>query len=168
MMLAISASAWAAEAPKTADQLAEKAAHVVTATVISVDSKNRRSEVETAVGVHRDRVFTLSVSVDSVEKGDGLATGATIEVRAWQALTRIPPLPGPQGQDVIPKVGDRVTLYLHDAVADAEPFEALTPNGIQIEEDADASVQSRVSLSNWMSSATRRLPKRSWRGKTRR
>ena len=54
-----------------------------------------------------------------------------ITIVAWQPALRIPPLPGLQGHESIPKKGDRVTVYLEGKKEKA--YVPILPNGIVIE-----------------------------------
>jgi len=54
-----------------------------------------------------------------------------LDVEAWRPVTRIPPLPGLQGHESIPKKGDFVKIYLKWN-KNKSLWEPLLPNGIQI------------------------------------
>lgn len=99
-------------------------------TVVEVTSKTQKSTVEKAAGIHRDRVFSITIQVVTVLKGTGIKAGAQIQVEAWQPSKRIPPLPGLQGHESIPKKGDTATFYLKGEKG--KPFKPLLPNGISI------------------------------------
>lgn len=123
---------WAAKAPMNPDDRAKEATNIVSGDVSKVTSKVQKSEVEKAMGFHRDRVFTITVKVREVSKGAGIAVGQEIEVVAWKPEKRIPPLPGLQGHDAIPKKGDSATFYLKGG--GGRTFEPLLPNGIEIKQ----------------------------------
>ncbi|MCH1507818.1 MAG: hypothetical protein L7T84_01310, partial [Akkermansiaceae bacterium] len=105
-------SALAAVAPLSHAELKKQAIHIVTGSVVGVTSKTQKSEIEKAKGIHRDRIYTIRIKVDTVSKGAGVKVGSEIEVLAWRPSTRIPPLPGPQGHGSIPQKGDKATFYL--------------------------------------------------------
>jgi len=127
---------WAAIAPLSPEGLEKKASHVISGRVVEVTSKDRKSEVERALGIHVDRVFTIRLKVNSILKGTGMKAGDEIEVEAWQPVSRIPPLPGPQGHGSIPKKGDAVTVYV--AGKKGRAYKAILPNGITILTSATA------------------------------
>ena len=105
---------------------------IIVGRVLAVDSKVQKSAAETAIGVHRDVVYTISVEVSSVSKGEGLKGGDRITVMTWKPHTRIPPLPGLQGHDFIPKTGELATFYL---IEDGTRYEPLMPNGIESQDE---------------------------------
>ena len=123
-------AALAAVAPLSPAELKKRASHIVTGMVVGIDSKTQKSAIETAVGVHRDKVYTIEIKVEKVSKGAGIEVGDQIKVFAWRPSTRIPPLPGPQGHSSIPKKGDRATFHLRTDAEDQ--FTPLVPNGIQL------------------------------------
>lgn len=122
--------ATAAVAPLSPEELKKRAAIIVTGKVLSVKAKKERSRVERAVGVHRDRVFRITVKVEEVAKGAGVEPGKELVVMAWRPAVRIPPLPGPQGHSPIPEEGDRITAYLQ--LAGEGRLEPILPNGIVV------------------------------------
>ena len=124
--------AWAAKAPLSLKELKKKASHIVFGKVIEVTSENQKSRVETGVGIHRDRVYTIVLVVKNISKGSGLKADEKIIIEAWQPVLRIPPLPGLQGHGSIPKKGDKVTIYLEGRKGRA--YLPILPNGIVIEE----------------------------------
>ena len=126
-----SSTAWAAKAPVGPEGLKQEAEHIVSGRVVEVTSSTRKSKVETAWGIHRDRVFRITLKVETVRQGSGIRAGAEIQVVAWQPARRIPPLPGLQGHHPIPRKGDAVTVYLKGK--DGEAFKPILPNGMVIE-----------------------------------
>ena len=122
-------SVLAAVAPLSHAELKKQAIHIVTGSVVGVTSKTQKSEIEKAKGIHRDRIYTIRIKVDTVSKGAGVKVGSEIEVLAWRPSTRIPPLPGPQGHGSIPQKGDKATFYLQ--AKGKKQFEPLLPNGIE-------------------------------------
>lgn len=128
-LLLSATSSPAALAPRAQAELEAEASHIVSGTVEKVTSAVARSKVETSIGNHTDRTFTITVKVTEVSKGDDIKKGDTITFTTWKSENRFPPIPGLQGQDDIPTKGNRVTLYLKEA--DGE-FTAVLPNGIDI------------------------------------
>lgn len=125
---------WAALAPLSPTELEKRSDHIVSGKVVEVTSKTRKSKFENAKGIHRDRIFTLKLRVETVSEGTGVKAGDEIMVEAWQPSLRVPPLPGPQGHAPIPDEGAAVTLYLEGGKE--EVFRPLLPNGIVIRKKA--------------------------------
>lgn len=128
-------SALGAKAPLSREALQSKASHIVMGTIVKVESKVRASPVETAFGLHRDRIYTFHLKVLRLSKRDGLKVEDTVKVRAWQPAVRIPPMPGLQGHVPLPKKGDQVRAYLQRR-ADGV-LEPLLPNGFVVEKAAE-------------------------------
>ena len=74
----------AAVAPRSPEDLAKKATHIVSGKVVKVTSKTQKSKIERAIGIHRDRIFTIKLMVTRVSKGAGVKAGDLIEIVAWQ------------------------------------------------------------------------------------
>jgi hypothetical protein len=118
-----------AKAPISAEEREKQATHIVVGKVLTVEPKIQKSTIETAKGFHRDKVYTMTVVVDTKTKGKGIKAGDRITVVAWKSHQRIPPLPGLQGHETIPKVGEVATFYLKK---NRDFFEPLMPNGIEL------------------------------------
>ncbi len=125
----------AAVAPRSLKQLEKQSELIVTGKVVAVESRVQKSRVERAFGIHRDKVFTLTIKVAFISKGTGAKSDEEIRVVAWQPVVRIPRLPGPQGHGPIPGKGDTVTMYLKWNKAE-KLWEPLLPNGIEIKKEA--------------------------------
>mgnify|MGYP001274663213 CR=1 FL=1 len=125
----------AAKRPMSPKELEKESSHIVSGKVISVTAKVRKSKVEWAFGLHRDRVYTIKLKVTLASKGTGVKVGQEILIEAWQPSTRIPPVPGLQGHEPIPKKGDAVKMYLL-INKKAKTYEPLLPNGIEITKKA--------------------------------
>ena len=121
---------FAAIAPLSPKALKETANHIVTGEVLEVTSMSRKSKTERAFGIHRDRVFQIKVKVTDIRKGSGIKLTEKIIIRAWKPSVRIPPHPGLQGHDRIPKKGDKITAYLYAKKDNA--YSAVMPNGFDI------------------------------------
>ena len=97
--------------------------------------KVQKSKIERALGLHRDKVYTIKLKVASVLKGAGVKVGQEILIGAWQPSTRIPPLPGLQGHEPVSAKGDTVKMYLLKNKK-AKAYQPLLPNGIEITKKA--------------------------------
>jgi len=133
-----SADIRAAQAPLTQKQLESQSELIVTGKVMAIASRVEKSRVERAFGIHRDRVFTLTIKVAFISKGTGVKSDQEIRVVAWRPSVRIPPHPGLQGHDSIPGKGDIVTVYLKWNKA-GKFWGPIHPNGIEIKKEAKRS-----------------------------
>ncbi len=144
LLLLISSLSPAAEVPKSQEKLETTASHIVRGKVIEVTSKVEKSKIMTDHDTNRDTIYTITVQVEKVSKGDEAKQGEQIVVLAWTPNTREPNgyivesmkqtpifLPGRQGQDFIPKKGDTATFYLTGGGKD--PFDLVTPNGVVVD-----------------------------------
>jgi hypothetical protein len=122
---------WAAKAPLSLKELKKQASHVISGKVVQVTWENQKSKVERSLGIHRDRVYAIVLKVKTISKGTGLKAGEEVIIEAWQPALRIPPLPGLQGHESIPKKGGRVTVYLEGKRG--KVYLPILPNGIVIE-----------------------------------
>ena len=130
---------YAAKAPLSQEELEEQSEFTVTGKVIAVESKVRKSEVEQSIGIHRDRVYTIRLEINTIHKmcPDRAFLKDNQVVEAWQPAMRFPPLPGLQGHNPIPGKGDTVTMYLKWDKA-KKLWEPLLPNGVEIKKKAPA------------------------------
>ena len=90
----------AALAPKSAETLEKNAVHIVTGRVVKVSSKNEKAVAEKSLGIHRDKVYTIKLKVESISKGKGIKQGDEIELKTWKADVRIPPLSRSSGTEL--------------------------------------------------------------------
>ena len=129
----------AAIAPLSQKQLDEQSELIVTGRVVAIESKLQKSRIERALGIHRDRIYSIKFELVSLHKSPPLGQGKGLKellvVEAWRPVTRIPPLPGPQGHGSIPKKGDVVKMYLKWN-KNKSLWEPLLPNGIKITKKA--------------------------------
>ncbi len=102
----------AAKVPMSQKELEKESSHIVSGKVISVTTKVQKSKIERSLGLHRDKVYTIKLRVESVSKGAGVKVGQEILIEAWQPSTRIPPVPGLQGHEPVSGKGDMVKMYL--------------------------------------------------------
>ena len=130
----------AAIAPLNQKQLDEQSELIVTGRVVAIESKVQKSRIERAVGIHRDRIYGIKLELISLHKKPPLEQDFALKglhaIEAWRPVTRIPPLPGPQGHESIPKKGDLVKMYLKWNKNGAH-WEPLLPNGIEITKKAE-------------------------------
>jgi hypothetical protein len=130
----------AAISPLSQEQLDEQSELIVTGRVVAIESKVQKSKIEWALGIHRDRVYSIKLEMVSLHKSPQLEQGKGLKellvVEAWRPVTRIPPLPGLQGHESIPKKGDLVKMYLKWNKNGAH-WEPLLPNGIEITRKAE-------------------------------
>ncbi|MDP6113188.1 MAG: hypothetical protein QF437_22325 [Planctomycetota bacterium] len=122
-------SGHAAKAPLSKEKLREQSTHIVLGKVTKVTSKNSKSKQETSFGIHRDRVYQISIKITEVRKGEGVKADETIAVGAWRPAVRIPPLPGVQGHEDIPGKGDKVEVFMQ---LKNRSFTVIVPNGFRI------------------------------------
>ena len=129
----------AAKAPLSQKQLDEQSELVVTGRVVAIESKVQKSKIERAFGIHRDRIYTIKLGLISFHKRPSLQQGLELTgfrvIEAWKPSTRIPPVPGLQGHESIPKKGDVAKMYLKWNKNKAL-WEPLLPNGIKITKKA--------------------------------
>ena len=128
----------AVKVPMSQKELEKESNHIVSGKVISVTVKVQKSKIERALGLHRDKVYTIKLKVASVSKGAGVKVGQEILIEAWQPSTRIPPLPGLQGHEPVSAKGDTVKMYLLKNKK-AKAYQPLLPNGIEITKKAKKS-----------------------------
>ena len=126
---------FAAIAPLSQKQLDEKSELIVSGRVVPLESKVQKSKIERALGIHRDRIYSIKLDMVSLHKSPPFEKGLRLEefivVEAWQPVTRIPPLPGSQGHESIPNKGNEVKMYLKWNKNKAL-WEPLLPNGIKV------------------------------------
>ena len=125
----------AAIAPLSQKQLDEQSELIVSGRVVAVESKVQKSKIERTLGIHRDRIYSIKLELVNFHKippfEQDLRLKEFIVVEAWRPATRIPPLPGPQGHESIPKKGDEVKMYLKWNKATVL-WQPLLPNGIKV------------------------------------
>ena len=125
----------AAIAPLSQKQLDEQSELIVSGRVVAVESKVQKSKIERTLGIHRDRIYSIKLELVNFHKippfEQDLRFKEFIVVEAWRPATRIPPLPGPQGHESIPKKGDEVKMYLKWNKATVL-WQPLLPNGIKV------------------------------------
>lgn len=114
----------AQEKPLTPEELEKAAKYIVTGRVERVYTSEKKIDKDST-----DALYAIEVSVDKVKKAEGPGRGNTIFVRTWKADKRPPGWKGNPGQATIPARGDLVELYL---TGGDSPFDAVTPNGIQV------------------------------------
>jgi hypothetical protein len=126
----------AAKVPMSQKELEKESSHIVLGKVISVTTKVQKAKVERSFGIHRDKVYTIKLKVESVSKGAGIKVGQKILIEAWKPSTRIPRVPGLQGHEPVPGKGDAVKMHLLKNKK-TKAYEPLLPNGIEITKKAN-------------------------------
>lgn len=114
----------------TPAEMQKQAGHIVTGKVANVYSTERARDAS-----YVDTLYALEVVVSGIEKGEGIAVEQVIFVKAWQMKKRPRGWAGPSGQDVIPKRGQTVKLFLTGKEGN---YDALSPNGIAVVQSAKA------------------------------
>ena len=125
----------AAKVPMSQKELEKESIHIVLGKVISVTTKVQKAKVERSFGIHRDKVYTIKLKVESVSKGAEAKVGQEILIEAWKPSTRIPPVPGLQGHEPVPGKGNTVKMCLLKNKKE-KAYEPLLPNGIEITKKA--------------------------------
>lgn len=121
-----------AVAPHSKEAMQKGAKCVVEGEVLSVTSKTQKSKIEKGFVIARDRIYTITIQVSNVAKGEAKA-GDELQFKAWRPSTRVPPMPGQQGHHPIPGKGDWVKAYL---LGEKDNFQPYMPNGIEILKEA--------------------------------
>ena len=123
----------AAKAPLSQEQLDDQSELIISGQIVVVGSEVKKSTVVRGLGVFRDRIYTIKVKVRVAHKmcPDRALLNDLQIVEAWSPVTRIPPAPGLQGHESIPKKGAEVKMYLKWNKTKAL-WEPLLPNGIEI------------------------------------
>ena len=85
-----SADVRAAQAPLTQKQLESQSELIVTGKVMAIASRIQKSQIERSFGIHRDKIYTLTIQVLGIAKGSGVKVGQEIQVLAWRPVLRIP------------------------------------------------------------------------------
>jgi hypothetical protein len=113
----------AAQAPLSPEELEKAATHIIAGVAEKVTSK----VVPNATGSgNTDRVYEISLRIEEVKKGTGVAKDDVIVVVAWRPESRKKPFPGPQGHSNIPKKSGAVRVYLKKS---DDGYKVIHPNG---------------------------------------
>ena len=89
----------------------------------------QKSKIEKGAG-NKDKVFSIKVKFESVEKGADVKIGDEVHVATWKAHTRIGIASiAFQGHESIPKKGQTATFHMKK---NRKTFEPLMPNGMDI------------------------------------
>jgi hypothetical protein len=94
--------------PKTPEQMAKMATHIVQGKVRGIYTSTGKA------GNYAQTYYVAELGIDQVEKGEGLKAGGLVYVRYWTQYWAGPgsPPPGTNGHRGLPKVGDAVRVYL--------------------------------------------------------
>jgi hypothetical protein len=101
-------SARAEIVPKTPEEMRKMSTHVVQGRVKAIYTSKGRA------GNYERTHYVAELSIDKVEKGDGLRERELVYVRYWTQRWAGPglPPPGTAGHRGLPAVGDQVRVYL--------------------------------------------------------
>ncbi|MFT7642161.1 MAG: hypothetical protein ACI9G1_003918 [Pirellulaceae bacterium] len=111
-------------------ELQKEANHIVTATVQNIYTTEKVLDNK-----HVDTLYAVEVAISGVEKGDAIAANQIIFAKAWQMKQRGKDWAGPSGQELIPKKGQVVKLFLTGSNGN---YTALSPNGIRLLKTKDS------------------------------
>ena len=103
---------------------------IITDKVIGVTSVIKKSKIEKSFGIHRDKVFYITINVKETLKGKSVFRDQKIVIRVWRPSLRIPPISVPQGDYPIPVKGDKIQA--HRRQEGEKKYSALLPNGFSI------------------------------------
>lgn len=120
LLCTLSMAAWAALPPLSDDDRQEEADHILVGQVHNVSAK----EVDVEDGTNL--VYTLNFRVDGREKGS-LRPGLTLSITCKQTGKRPRGWAGPQGQNEIPREGQKVRVFVRETPEGT--FKLLEPNG---------------------------------------
>ena len=111
----------------------KQATHIVTGNVIEIKSEIQNSTIEQGAG-NKDEIFSITVMVETVRKGENVKKGDEIVVVAWKPHVRVGLAQiGLQGHDPIPKKGQAAEFFLQHS---KEGFKPLLPNGMAVKPKA--------------------------------
>jgi hypothetical protein len=129
---AVLALGWAAsrapaEVPRASPEELQKHAEViVTGKVQAVHASDYRSPNDRD---YVDTVFLVALSVEKVEKGEGIKAGDPLFVRSWKLKKRPKDWVGPSGHGTAPGPGAQVRVFLQGKKDGW--YVPLLPNGIE-------------------------------------
>ena len=130
ILMVFSSAVFGAIAPMSPKDLEKTSDLIITGKVIGVTSIIKKSKIEKSFGIHRDKIFYITINVTEILKGKSVCRDQKIDVRVWRPSLRIPPITGPQGHYPIPVKGDRVRVYIK--MEGEKKYSALLPNGFSI------------------------------------
>lgn len=125
ILMVFSSAVFGAIAPMSPKDLEKTSNLIITGKVIGVTSIIKKS-----FGIHRDKIFYITINVTEILKGKSVCREQKIDIRVWRPSLRIPPITGPQGHYPIPVKGDRVRVYIK--MEGEKKYSALLPNGFSI------------------------------------
>ena len=130
VLMVSSFTLFGAIAPMSPKDLEKTSDLIITGKVIGVTSIIKKSKIEKSFGIHRDKIFYITINVTEILKGKSACRDQKIDIRVWRPSLRIPPITGPQGHYPIPVKGDRVRVYIK--MVGEKKYSALLPNGFRI------------------------------------
>ena len=130
ILMVFSSAVFGAIAPMSPKDLEKTSDLIITGKVVGVTSIIKKSKIEKSFGIHRDKIFYITINVTETLKGKSVCRDQKIDIRVWRPSLRIPPITGPQGHYPIPVKGDRVRVYIK--MEGEKKYSALLPNGFRI------------------------------------
>ena len=130
ILMVFSSAVFGAIAPMSPKDLEKTSDLIITGKVIGVTSIIKKSKIEKSFGIHRDKVFYITINVKEILKGKSVFRDQKIVIRIWRPSLRIPPISVPQGDYPIPVKGDKIQA--HRRQEGEKKYSALLPNGFSI------------------------------------
>ena len=89
------------DTPMSSKDLEKTSDLIITGEVIGVTSIIKKSKIEKSFGVHRDKIFYITINVTEILIDKGACRDQKIDIRVWRPSLRISRVKG-----------DRVRVYL--------------------------------------------------------
>ena len=99
--MVFSSAVFGAIAPMSPKDLEKTSDLIITGKVIGVTSIIKKSKIEKSFGIHRDKIFYITINVTEILKGKSACRDQKIDIRVWRPSLRISRFKG-----------DRVRVYL--------------------------------------------------------
>ena len=125
VILVVSGVAWAAVPLLKEDELKSRATHIVVGEIRAVYTAQDARKADFADWKH-----CVEVMPSAVEKGAGLKEGRLVYARTWEPARRPEQWTGHQGQNLTPRVGQRMRMYMAEAKDGG--LDLLLPNGLEV------------------------------------
>ena len=129
ILMVFSSAVFGAIAPMSPKDLEKTSNLIITGKVIGVTSIIKKSKIEKSFGIHRDKIFYITINVTEILKGKSVCRDQKIDIRVWRPSLRIPPITGSQGHYPIPVKGDS---WVYIKMEGEKKYSALLPNGFSI------------------------------------
>ena len=112
ILMVFSSAVFGAIAPMSPKDLEKTSDLIITGKVVGVTSIIKKSKIEKSFGIHRDKIFYITINVTEILKGKSACRDQKIDIRVWRPSLRIVPVPALQGHYPIPVKRDKVEVYL--------------------------------------------------------